>query len=103
MKHTDKKSANRRPDIAKMSIIANGRGHKGMDIYLKDQDGHTYYLMPHRYNEALFFHLRDGARIEALRSIKPQRSSYVQRLLHSLGHVLRVAESFVRYELDDAA
>ena len=86
-----------------MSLVARGRGYSGMDIFLIDAEGEEHYLMPYRYNMPLYYHLQKEVRISDLRNIKPDRSHYTQKLLHSLNHVIKVAHSYVKYEMDLAA
>jgi hypothetical protein len=90
-------------DSSYFSIIAEGRGSKGMDIFLRGGGGETYYLMPHRYSDSLFFLLKQEISVRALRNLKPRRSYYAQSLLHSVNHILKVVDYYVKYELQDAA
>jgi hypothetical protein len=108
MRYVNKNRRNRNEDRGfvrtnSMSLIAKEHGYWGMDIYLIDENGNSHYLMRHRYNMPLFYHLRKEISISKLRKYKYSRSNYTQRLMHCLSHILKVADSYVKYEMIDAA
>jgi hypothetical protein len=94
---------NKNTSTKNLKLVAKGRDDDGMDIYALAKDGTMYYLMPHRQNGPLYCLLKDAQSLESLQRIKPARSKYSQKLIHSLEQVLKVAECFVKYEYAEAA
>ena len=76
--------------MAKGLILKAQPSNNGMVIFVTGRGMDRVYVMAHRHNQDLFHYLRDGRRIDDVRSFKPGRNTAQQRLGRSLEHVLKV-------------
>ena len=77
---------------------------KNISFYFELNSGECYYLMSHSDSPILWSYYKDGTTIREITRMKPQRTPSTQKLIHFNDHLLKVVDSFIRYELlfDDA-
>ena len=78
--------------MAKGLILKAQPSDGGMIIYVTGRGMGKIYVMAHRHNQDLFHYLRDGRRLDDVRSYKPGRGFAQQKLARSLQHVLKVTD-----------
>jgi hypothetical protein len=74
------------------------RGEKGLDVYLS-VNGTDHYLVTRRQNDFIWKKLNIGVTLGELKRIKPTKYKSGQRYYHSICHMLKIADYFIRYEL----
>lgn len=73
-------------------------GKHGFDVYL-NVSGTRHYLASHRPNSTLYFWLKSGKTLGELIRVKPGNSPAGQIIFHYTRHLLKLSESYIKYEL----
>ena len=73
-------------------------GNRGLDIYLVI-NGTEHYLTTRRPNNQIWSKLKDGTTLEELRRYKPKKSKAEQKYYHSINHMLKITDDYIKYEL----
>lgn len=71
---------------------------EGMAIYVTHAN-EEYFVMTHRRNSGLFHYLEDGRSTGEVKSFRPGRNKYEQKLCKSLNHIVKITD----YVLQEAA
>lgn len=81
-------------------IFATSRFERdGINLYI-DFSGQREYLMRYRFSRVLYKHLKRGVQLEELRALSHEHyeTRDNQAMVHSLKHIIRVADEFIEYE-----
>jgi hypothetical protein len=76
--------------------IENGKS--GMNIFLAIS-GVEHYLTTYRSNGVVWQKLKNGMTLGELKRLKPQKSRAGQVYFHSVRHILKIANDYIKYEL----
>ena len=79
-------------------IVATRKADR-LSFYLEVGGGNRHFLMCHSGNPVLWKYFKEGVDLIDIAQIKPKRSYRTQQLIHFSNHLLKVTDSFVKYEL----
>ena len=80
-------------------ILRAVNGKNGLDFYLRTSSGQEHYLVTFKPNGLLWQKLRSGVTLGELRRLKPRSARTEQKYFNSTRHLLKVADSFIEYDL----
>jgi len=85
-------------NIQNARIIATKK-ERNLSFYFVLNSGDRHYLMSHSDNQLIWNFYKNGMTIGDMSRLKPQRTPAIQKLIHFNDHLLKVINSFIRYEL----
>lgn len=82
-------------------IISKEDNNKKLSFYLIEPSGKHHFLFCHRKNIPLSNYFNTGRSIGEIVRLKNARSHRQQKIIHSALHLYKVAEDYIKYELND--
>ena len=85
------------------SVVYVQSGADRLELYLREPNGRSTYLMTHRFNPTLFNYLRNGRTVKDLRGYRPGRNRGEKAIEGAVRQVVRVVDWLAAEEAAEAA